>query len=53
MPMAILSEKLEGNFIQLLDFSPFIYQVAGMLILMGALIGVWGSLMSVRKFLKV
>lgn len=48
-----LSEKLQGNFIQLLDFSPFIYQVSGLLILMGALIGVWGSLMSVRKFLKV
>ncbi|MCQ6275719.1 ABC transporter permease [Bacillus sp. V3B] len=48
-----LSEKLKGNFIQLLEFSPFIYQVAGLLILMGVLIGVWGSLMSVRKFLKV
>jgi cell division transport system permease protein len=48
-----LSEKLEGNFIQLLDFSPFIYQVSGLLILLGALIGIWGSLMSVRKFLRV
>ncbi|EAR65528.1 hypothetical protein B14911_04714, partial [Bacillus sp. NRRL B-14911] len=26
---------------------------SALLILMGALIGVWGSLMSVRKFLKV
>ena len=48
-----LSEKLKGNFIQLLDFSPFIYQVSGLLILMGAFIGIWGSVMSVRKFLKV
>lgn len=48
-----LSPKLKGNFIQMLDFNPFFYQVAGLLILMGALIGVWGSLMSVRKFLKV
>ena len=48
-----LSEKLKGNFIQLLDFSPFIYQVSGLLILMGAIIGIWGSVMSVRKFLKV
>ncbi|KAA9018031.1 permease-like cell division protein FtsX [Niallia endozanthoxylica] len=48
-----LSEKLAGNFIQLLEFSPFIYQISGLLILLGALIGVWGSLMSVRKFLKV
>jgi len=48
-----LSEKLAGNFIQLLEFSPFIYQISGLLILLGALIGIWGSLMSVRKFLKV
>jgi cell division transport system permease protein len=48
-----LSEKLKGNFIQVLDFSPFIYQVSGLLILMGAVIGIWGSVMSVRKFLKV
>lgn len=48
-----LSEKLAGNFIQLLGFSPLIYQISGLLILLGALIGVWGSLMSVRKFLKV
>ena len=48
-----LSPKLKGNFIQMLDFNPFFYQVSGFLILMGAVIGVWGSLMSVRKFLKV
>lgn len=48
-----LAPKLQGNFIQLLEFTPFIYQVSSLLILMGALIGVWGSLMSVRKFLKV
>ncbi|MEW8987357.1 MAG: permease-like cell division protein FtsX [Bacillus sp. (in: firmicutes)] len=48
-----LKPKLQNHFIQLLDFSPFIFQVSGLLILMGALIGVWGSLMSVRKFLKV
>lgn len=48
-----LKPKLQDNFIQLLEFSPFIFQVSGLLLLMGALIGVWGSLMSVRKFLKV
>ena len=48
-----LAQKLEGNFIQLLEFSPFIYQVSGLLILMGAFIGIWGSVMSVRKFLRV
>jgi cell division transport system permease protein len=44
---------LEGTFIKILPFDPFVYQVSGILILMGALIGVCGSLMSVRKFLKV
>lgn len=48
-----LAPKLEGNVIQILEFSPFIYQVSGLLILFGAIIGIWGSLMSVRKFLKV
>lgn len=48
-----LAPKLEGHFIQLLAFDPFIYQVSGLLVLMGAVIGVWGSLMSVRKFLKI
>jgi cell division transport system permease protein len=48
-----LAPKLEGNFIQLISYKPFIYQVSAVLILMGALIGMWGSLMSVRKFLKI
>lgn len=48
-----LSGKLEGHFIQLLEFNPFMFQVAGLLILIGALIGIWGSMMSVRKFLKI
>jgi len=48
-----LTLKLKGIDIELLHFSPFVYQLSGLLILIGALIGVWGSLMSVRKFLKV
>ncbi|OIK16363.1 cell division protein FtsX [Bacillus sp. MUM 116] len=48
-----LAPKLAGNFMQLLPYNPFVYQVSGILILMGALIGIWGSVMSVRKFLKV
>lgn len=48
----ILNPKLVSSNIFLLTFDPFIYQLSGLLILMGALIGVWGSLMSVRKFLK-
>jgi cell division transport system permease protein len=48
-----LAPKLKDHFMKLLDFYPFIYQISGLLLLMGALIGVWGSLMSIRKFLKV
>lgn len=47
-----LSAKLSNHFIQILDFNPFAYQIAAVLLLLGALIGVWGSMMSVRKFLK-
>ena len=48
----ILNPKLISSNIHLLTFNPFIYQLSALLIIMGALIGVWGSLMSVRKFLK-
>jgi len=48
-----IGPKLQGTFIKVLPFDPFVYQVSGILILMGALIGVWGSVMSVRKFLRV
>ncbi|SDM44337.1 cell division transport system permease protein [Psychrobacillus sp. OK028] len=50
----LLAPRLEqGKLFELLDFSPFIYQVNGLILLMGVLIGVWGSFMSVRKFLRV
>ncbi|MGM9924792.1 MAG: permease-like cell division protein FtsX [Bacillus sp. (in: firmicutes)] len=48
-----MTPKIDVKFIELLSFSPFIYQVAGVLILLGGVIGVWGSMMSVRKFLKI
>ncbi len=48
-----IGPKLVGTFIKVLPFDPFVYQLSGILMLMGALIGVWGSMMSVRKFLKV
>ncbi len=41
------------NFMQILPFQPFAWQIAGLIIGIGACIGVWGSVMSVRKFLKV
>lgn len=40
-------------FIDLLPLTPFIYMISGILIVIGIFIGVWGSLLSVRRFLKV
>ncbi|KZZ84950.1 permease-like cell division protein FtsX [Bacillus sp. SJS] len=45
--------QVADSFAQLLPFNPFVWQVSLILLLIGALIGVWGSLMSVRKFLRV
>lgn len=40
-------------FVQLLPLHPFLIQISGIIVLIGAVIGMWGSGMSVRKFLKV
>jgi len=48
-----LQPKLHDTFIQMLPSSPFTIQVSLILVAIGAFIGVWGSLMSIRKFLKV
>jgi cell division transport system permease protein len=45
--------KLQGELFQLLNATPFIFQLNGLILFMGIFIGVWGSFMSVRKFLKV
>ena len=47
-----ISPQITFKFVDFLPTSPFIYQVSAILIIMGAVIGIWGSLMSVRKFLK-
>ncbi|EPD52192.1 permease-like cell division protein FtsX [Paenisporosarcina sp. FSL H8-0542] len=44
---------LKGELFNLLPLTPFLYQVNGLILLMGIFIGVWGSFMSVRKFLRV
>jgi cell division transport system permease protein len=49
----VLQEKLQGTIFELLPYNPFVFQLAGLLVLIGCLIGMWGSVMSVRKFLKV
>lgn len=41
------------KFVELLPSGTFIFQVSAILLLIGAFIGMWGSLISVRKFLKV
>lgn len=40
-------------FVQMLPLNPFLWQLSLAIILIGAVIGMWGSGMSVRKFLKV
>ncbi|MGN1399885.1 MAG: permease-like cell division protein FtsX [Bacillus sp. (in: firmicutes)] len=47
-----MTPRINVKHIEMISFSPFIYQISAVLILIGALIGVWGSMMSVRKFLK-
>lgn len=48
-----VSQRIGLIAIELLPVTPHIYQVGGILALIGIFIGVWGCLMSVRKFLKV
>lgn len=48
-----VSGKTSFYFVELLPYSPFIWQLSAIILLFGAFIGVWGSVMSVRKFLKV
>lgn len=49
----MLQAKLVGTIFELLPASPFVWQLSGVLILIGSLIGMWGSVMSIRKFLRV
>ena len=51
--MNFAEPRLSGEMIQLLEFSPFIYQVSALILVMGVFIGIWGSFMSIRKFLRV
>lgn len=47
------NDKITLSFVELLPFNPFVWQLSAIILLVGAFIGVWGSVMSVRKFLKV
>lgn len=48
-----VSQFNKFEFINLLPFNPFAWQLSLLILAIGAFIGVWGSVMSVRKFLKV
>jgi cell division transport system permease protein len=45
--------RIEILFFSLVPPFPYVWQIAGLLVVIGVFIGVWGSMMSVRKFLKV
>lgn len=49
----LIQPKIDGELFQPLAVTPFIFQINGLLLFMGVFIGMWGSFMSVRKFLKV
>lgn len=48
-----LGGQLFSSFIRLVPPSPFIYYVSGILILIGILVGMFGSVRAVKKYLKV
>ncbi|MGL4819940.1 MAG: permease-like cell division protein FtsX [Bacilli bacterium] len=48
-----IAPKLDGTFFELLPVFPFVVQISILLALIGSLIGMWGSVFSIRKFLKV
>lgn len=48
-----LADRITFSFVDLLPFNPFAWQLSLIILVIGALIGIWGSVMSVRKFLKV
>lgn len=48
-----ISGRINYSFVELLPFNPFAWQLSLIILAIGALIGTWGSVMSVRKFLKV
>lgn len=50
---AMFNEKFAGTIFELLPYSPFVFELSGLLMLIGALIGMWGSVMSIRRFLKI
>ncbi|GAA0428585.1 MAG: permease-like cell division protein FtsX [Bacillota bacterium] len=48
-----VSQRIHYSFVEILPYNPFAIQLSLIILAIGAVIGVWGSVMSVRKFLKV
>lgn len=48
-----IREQIKFSFFELLPFHPFAWQLSFIILIIGTFIGMWGSVMSVRKFLKV
>ncbi|EFR99097.1 putative cell division protein, partial [Listeria seeligeri FSL N1-067] len=49
----LINPKLVTSSLSLLPPTPFAYQISGLIIAIGVLIGIWGSVISIRRFLKV
>ncbi|MED1204401.1 permease-like cell division protein FtsX [Heyndrickxia acidicola] len=49
----LIAPKLHDQLIQMLSANPFVWEVSILLLIMGMVIGVWGSSMSIRRYLKV
>lgn len=47
-----LGSSLSYSFIEFLPLFPLAYQISILLVVIGAFIGIWGSMVSVRKFLR-
>ncbi|RKQ35566.1 permease-like cell division protein FtsX [Oceanobacillus halophilus] len=50
---ANLIGELSFSFVEILPYNPFAWQLSLMILVIGAVIGIWGSIMSIRKFLRV
>lgn len=48
-----IEPRLQGELLELMPPSSILYEVNGILIAISLIIGIWGSFMSVRKFLKI
>ena len=49
----VLEERLQGETLQLIEVGTLLTNVNILLVILGMFIGIWGSFMSVRKFLKI